>query len=333
MAKLNEIDVLNSMVLMLQAGISPQQACKSLAERIEDPKQAAKLDLVATIMDEEGQSFVEASEQAGMFLKYTELLKVGQRTGTLTNIMADIIESEEQIRNVGKKARSAFIYPVGLIIFSIFIGFGLSYILEQIVEALDFPQLRDAVPFQVARFMTDHRMAIFGLYSIAIFSFLYILVNNAHRIPKIRDFYNAMNIGQAFRLVALGISNSLSIQHSLYFASETLRGKWREIFESMGNEASNRSVGDIVDDIAEFMRVEHYLILKSRIDSGDTSKGFDTVGKSLIDEAILRLNALSPFAQMFATVVVGVQVILLMAPIYTMIIAFVTRLTSSSGGF
>ncbi|MBE0427624.1 MAG: type II secretion system F family protein [Nitrospirae bacterium] len=330
--KVSELSVLKSLYYMIASGISISDACSELAMRLKDRKMAEKLIIISGLMSKEGYTFSDAMEQVDMCRNYIFIIRIGEKTGNLIETLKDVISSIEEIDRVQKKVKSSLYYPVGVIIFSILVAFGLIIVLKKILEGLNFPGTEDMLAYKIGWFLVDNKIVIFAIYIAAVVFLGYVFKKNIDKIPMVKNIYANISIGQAFKMVSLGLTSGLSPSEAFSFAAHVVKGVWSDIFETFAMETRERNVYDVMEELEQYMQPESYIVLRSKIKSGDMSAGFNMIGREYMSSAIQRLDAFSPFVTMFAFLFVAMQIAVVMSPIWVIIISFMSKVTSMSGG-
>lgn len=316
----------------MASGISVPDASNELAMRMHDKKMAEKLMILADLISKEGFTFSDALEQVDMCRDYIFIIRIGEKTGNLLETMRDIISSIEEIEKVRKKVKSSLYYPIGVIVFSILVAFGLISVLKKILEGLNFPGTKEMIAYKIGWFLVNYKIPIFVVYIVVIVLLAYLFKKNVDKIPVVKNIYTQISIGQAFKMVFLGLNSGLSPSDSFSFAAQVVKRTWNNIFETIAAEAKERNMYDVMEEMEPYMQPESYIVLRSKIKSGDMGAGFNMIGKEYISSAIQKLDALSPFITMFAFLFVAVQIAVIMSPIWAIIISFMSKASSMPVG-
>lgn len=326
--KITDMQIMESILDLIAVGVSVQQAIRRLSLAIKDPEMADKLEVVADLIETEGYTLGDAMREANMAVKYTDILNVGQKTGNLERVMKEVIETQTAISTIIGKVKSSLYYPIAVVVFSILISYGITFVIEKIIISLSSPAVEKTIGFRTASFIVSHREAIVLSYIAVLAVLLYVAYKKIDKLPVIGKIYNAIILGQAFRMFSLGILSGLSTTKSFEFSAKMLRGRWREVFEVMGEEATGRTLSDMVDDLEELINPEDYLILKMKIEAGSIGEGFGNVGSRYISKAIRQLEGLSSLASIGATLLVAFQVVAMMSPIFMIISSFMDSVSN-----
>lgn len=324
---IREIDVLKSIYALLSAGISVQDAMVSIADKIRDAAMSEKLNIAAELVSRGGRTFSEALTEVGLLEKYTELLNIGQKTGNLREIIKEIIDIENQMYEVKRAVKKSITYPIIVGAVSILIGFGMSFMLQKIMGSLKFPGIDKTFAYQMGMFIVRWKIPLFAGWTAFLGASGYWISKNVDKVPGIREIYNSLALGQAFRTAGLAIVSGLSPSQAFAMAGTVVKGKWREIMEMMSTESLTRNVAEVFDEIEEYMSVENYLVIKVKLESGAMSEGFTTAGTNLLQAAMDKLSGLGSIVSVAATILVAGQIIAIMSPIYMVIMTFMDRVS------
>ncbi|MFI5295967.1 MAG: type II secretion system F family protein [Thermodesulfovibrionales bacterium] len=330
--KVNDLTVLKSLYYMMQSGISAHEGASELALKIRDAKMAERLRILSDLMSKEAYTFTQALEQVDICKDYLFLLQIGERTGNLLDTMRDVISSMESINGIRNKIKFSLYYPLGVIILSIVLGFFFVDILKKILLGLSFPGTEQLFAYKMGWFIVKYKVSLYLGYTAFLTVLGFVLLKNLHRIPVIKDLYNQLSIGQAFKVVSVGLNSGLSPSLSFSHAAQVVSGVWRSIFETVASEVAERSMLDVLDEIEQHLSAETYIILKAKIRSGAMSEGFGDVGKDYIKTATGKLDGLSPFVSAIAFMFVAVQIVLVMGPLWSLLISFMGQVGSVKGG-
>lgn len=326
-----ESSVLKSVYFMLSSGISAADASRELSSKIKDAKMSEKLFVISDLIVNEGYSFASAMEQVGMCLNYMPVLKVGEKTGRLNQILKDMLESIDDIEKIQKKVKSSLYYPVGVIFFSILVGYGLTIVLEKLLIGLAMPSTKSLPAYKFGWWIVRNKNFIFPCYISLIAGFGFMVFKNAHRVPVIKQVYNKMSIGQALKVTALAMSSGLPASKAFELASQTLRGYWRTTMETIAEEAEMKNIYEVIDEMEQNITPESFIVLKAKIRSGNTHEGLDMIGREQMQASIQKLEALAPFVNMFTFLFAATQVMMIMLPLYGVLISFMDKVTSKGG--
>jgi len=158
--KVGDITIMKSLHLLMVANISIQEALRRIADKLPDSEMADRLAVASDMVSREGRTLPEAMREVGLFEKYVDLIEIGQQTGNLNTVLKELIDMEEEIAAAKKKILSAVIYPLLVIGVSIAVGYGLTYVLASILNALKLPGIEKELSFKTGKFIVAHRIKI-----------------------------------------------------------------------------------------------------------------------------------------------------------------------------
>ena len=323
--KVSEIAIMKSLHLLMVANISIQEALRRVADKLPDSEMADRLSVASDMVSKEGRTLPEAMREVGLFEKYVDLIEIGQQTGNLNTVLKELIDMEEELAAAKKKIISGIIYPLVVTGVSIAVGYGLTFVLGNILNALKLPGIERELPYKMGQFIVANRSILFILYAGSAAGVIAVVAKNADRMPVIRNVYNSLVLGQAFRVVSLALMSGLSPASAFRRVAEFSQGVWTQIFWMVAEESVSRSFSEVIDEIEEYLPFESYLLLKVKIDTAIMSEGFAMIGTKMINDAISRFAVVGSFVNVFAFVFVAVQIVVLMSPVYTMLFTFIDR--------
>ncbi len=323
--KVRDITIMKSLHLLMVANISIQEALRRIAEKLPDSEMAERLAVASDMVSREGRTLPEAMREVGLFEKYVDLIEIGQQTGNLNTVLKELIDMEEELAAAKKKIISGIIYPLVVTGVSIAVGYGLTFVLGNILNALKLPGIERELPYKMGQFIVANRNILFILYAGGAAGIITVVAKNADRMPVIRNVYNSLVLGQAFKVVSLALMSGLSPASAFRRVAEFSQGVWTQIFRMVAEESVSRSFSEVIDEIEEYLPFESYLLLKVKIDTANMSEGFAMIGTKMINDAISRFAVAGSFVNVFAFLFVAVQIIVLMSPVYTMLFTFIDR--------
>jgi type IV pilus assembly protein PilC len=318
-----EIDILRSLLYMHDAGMSMHEIMHELSGSIKQKKLAAKLEVIDNLMVNEGYDFPSALESAGLFERYIPILRTGQKTGSLSNVIKEILATHDKIESIKGKVKTMTLYPVILMFVSIGLGFGISFVLEKVLTSLPQTDIQGTTAYEIATFIVHYRAAIFPLYAVGLAVVIWFIARNASRIPVVRTLFNAVTVGQCFKMISLCITSGLSLRETFDLTAMILsERKWRQVIEMLAVECQERDLYDLVEEVSDFISTTDLMIIRSNIKAGNMSHGFDFVGEKKIVDSYTMIERTSPLMQIGAYLFVGLQVVLVMSPLYALLIGY-----------
>ncbi len=327
--KVGDTTIMKSLHLLMVANVSIQEALRRIADKLPDSEMADRLAVASDMVSREGRTLPEAMREVGLFEKYVDLIEIGQQTGNLNTVLKELVDMEEEVAAAKKKIVSAVIYPLLVIGVSIAVGYGLTYVLANILNALKLPSIEKELSFKTGKFIVAHRNVLFLVYTAITGSAIALVFKKADKIPVIRNVYGSLVLGQAFKAVSLALMSGLSPSNAFRRVADFSQGVWMQIFHMVADESVTRSFSEVIDEIEEYLPFESYLLLKVKIDTANMSEGFAMIGTKMIDDAISKFSVIGSFVNVFAFAVVAIQIVVIMSPVYTMLFTFIDK--SASG--
>ena len=316
---------MKSLHILMEANISVQEALHRISGKLPDNEMADRLSVASDMVSKEGRTLPEALREIGMFEQYSDLIDIGQQTGNLNVVLRELISMEEEIAAAKKKIISAIVYPLMVVGISIAIGYGMTYVLETILNALKLPGIEKELSYVAGKFIVAHRNILFLGYAIFTASGIAFLLKKADRIPVIRGVYGSLILGQAFKVVSLALMSGLSPASAFRRIAGFSRGVWIEIFHMIADESLTQNFSEVIDEIEEYLPFESYLLLKVKIDTANMSEGFAMTGTRMINDAISKFAVIATFVNIMAFFFVAVQIIVITSPVYTLLFTFIDR--------
>ncbi|MHB8108840.1 MAG: type II secretion system F family protein [Syntrophorhabdaceae bacterium] len=323
--KISDITIMKSLHLLISANISIQEALRRISEKLPDNEMSERLSMASEMVSKEGRTLPEAMREVGLFAKYVDLIEIGQQTGNLNTLLKELIDMEEEIAAAKKKIISAMIYPLVVTCVSIAVGYGLTFVLGNILKALKLPGIENEFSYKMGKFIVSYRTIIFLSYTSLAGSVIAFTFKNADKMPVIRNVHSSLILGQAFKVVSLALMSGLSPATAFRRVADFSQGIWANIFQMVADESVSRNLSDVIDEIEEYLPFESYLLLKVKIDTANMSEGFAMIGTRMIHDAIAKFSIIGTFVNVFAFFFVALQVIVIMSPVYTMIFTFVDK--------
>jgi type II secretory pathway component PulF len=322
-AKLKDIDILRSVQLLIASGMSIASACFEIAERINDKVAAEKLITIGELVSNRGFLFSDALEHVELCKDHLPIVRVGEKSGQLNDILREVIASMEEMERIKKQVISSLVYPGIVIAFSLLVGIGLTFVLQMVLDALKLPGSDEIFAYQLGWFLVDNRWWLFFGYAGFVMLFVVVIYKNISRVPVLKNIYSQISIGKAFGLIGLSLRSRESIVQSFQYASQSVHGVWSDRFGFMSEDLRTRNTLDVIDEIEPYMPPEDYLILRTKIKSGDTWGGFSTIGKRQVENAMRKLTTLTPLANAVALFFAAGQIVVLMSPIALIMISYI----------
>lgn len=323
--KVSDTAIMKSLHLLIAANVSIQDALRRISEKLPDSEMAGRLAMASEMVSKEGRTLPEAMREMAIFEKYVDLIEIGQQTGNLNTLLKELIDMEEEIASAKKKIIGAIMYPLVVTFLSIAIGYGLTFVLGNILTALKLPGIEKEFSYKMGKFIATYRNMIFLAYTLSVAGMLATIFKNVDKMPVIRNVYSSLILGQAFKVVSLSLMSGLSPATAFQRVADFSEGVWNNIFHMIAYESISRNFSDVIDEIEEYLPFESYLLLKVKIDTANMAEGFAMIGSRMITDAIARFSLIGTFVNIFAFVFVAVQIAVIMSPVYTMLFTFIDK--------
>ena len=160
----------------------------------------------------------------------------------------------------------------------------------------------------------------------AIASAIYLIIKNLSVIPVLKGFFNAVILGQSFKMISLAIRSGLPTRESFELASNMMNERrWKSAFILISEEIQDRGFYDCINDLSGFISPTDMLIIKSTTKGGNIESGIDFVGEKKIENSYAMLESITPLIQIGAFFFVVIQIVAVMSPLYLMIFQFANK--------
>ncbi len=172
---------------MFSAGLTIEKAISDL-EKMERHKKFAKV--LRRISDDirKGFSLSEAMEQhPGVFSPlYVALVQAGEVSGTLHTVLTELSDYLEKIEDTQRKVKSAMVYPIFILIFLIFVTWGIFYYIipqfKQVYENFNAELPAPTVlAINISTFITGHLFISVLLFIAAIITLFLLYLTDRGR--------------------------------------------------------------------------------------------------------------------------------------------------------
>lgn len=172
---------------MFSAGLTIEKAISDL-EKMERHKKFAKV--LRRISDDirKGFSLSEAMEQhPGVFSPlYVALVQAGEVSGTLHTVLTELSDYLEKIEDTQRKVKSAMVYPIFILIFLIFVTWGIFYYIipqfKQVYENFNAELPAPTVlAINISTFITGHLFISILLFIAAIIALFLLYLTDRGR--------------------------------------------------------------------------------------------------------------------------------------------------------
>jgi type IV pilus assembly protein PilC len=246
----------SALSLLLECGLPLVKALNILAGRLENRTMArAAADMARTV--EEGRSFSDAATQHARFLpgQFIAMLRAGEKTGRLGDMLARIAESGERVLASRRKLITMFIYPfivviVALIVVAVVFGVlskGFDFFAQMDIK---IPWMMDTLlkigaVLRTTNFWVGLVLVLVGvpiLYAIASRFLVFRLLRDRFllRCPGIDHFVKEDLLANFGRVFSTMLHAGLPIQESVQAAHDTCRNEVGRLTFTRVQEAVRR---------------------------------------------------------------------------------------------
>lgn len=324
--------------IMLAGGVPLAKALESLKSQTKN-KEFQNIIEEVKVEITKGSSLSQAISKFPQLFSdfYQSIIKVGEETGRLEEVLKDIVFHMEREYELRAKIRGAMIYPAVIILFMIAIG---SLMLVMVVPRLQtfLKELEIEIPWTTKLFILMSNFLIknanFILFSLVILIFFFRLLLKISeikkeidkfllKIPFISNFVQTSNLTFFARNLSLLLKGGVSLPLALEISSKVVGNlQWRQaILEAREkiqkgvnlSEALNSSI--FPSTLIEMVKVGE--------ETGETAKVLEKLAQFYEDEmgrALKNLISLiEPLLMIIIGIVVGFFAIAMFQPMYTMI--------------
>lgn len=322
---LDKIFFTRNLYTMIEAGIALDQALKITAEQTENPRlKEACLDMFERVR--RGQSLSSSLENHQNYFSefFINLIRVGERGGTLHTVLAYLLEQQEQDYELRTKARSAMVYPI-IILSALFamVILMLIFVLPRVTGVL--LEYSVELPFTTrtligaSNFLTHWGWLFIPLLIIAIIA----IVKGLHtkrgqrwwsrfvlRVPYFKLLVTEFNLARFFRSMSALVHSGMSIDQALSL-SATVMGNLEYRANAESGVALVRRGAPFSDTLSA--RPDIYPLMASRMAAvGEKTGKLDhMLGRlaTFYEKSVLtRLGTLASTIEPFLLVIVGASV-------------------------
>lgn len=327
--------------LMMKAGTDLYRAIDILADDFD--KQSVKSFLVE-IKDSlvKGQPFYTAFARYPKFFSpvFVNMIKAGEASGTLADVLADLsvrLEEEDELR---KKIKGALIYPTILISLSflimlLLVSFALPRIAETFLSTQTEPPLFSKIVFTVGLFFGKYIYIILPLIGgMIVGGYLFFARSTighkyfdriVNKTPLIKDVILRASLQQFTSTLSALLKAGLPIITSLEITADAVRlPELRAAILRVAHEgvAKGKTLGEAFQNEAFFPRVVVNLISVSE-KTGNMEEMLDSLAKfykSEIESSIkILLSFIEPILLLVIGGIIGVIALAIIVPIYQLI--------------
>lgn len=333
---------------MLRAGLSLPEAVEILRQETTNKRTRKILsDISFQTMKGESLSTVLGNYKSDFDPVFLTMIKAGEESGTLDQSFDYLAKQLVASHDLSQKIISALMYPIVIIIAMLANGLVMMIFVLPMISGV-FSKMNIKLPLYTkilmsfGNFVGKNTLLVLVVFTIVILLSVTILLLGSTRrvilkligyIPPVRRLLNQIDVVRFSRTLSTLLKRGVPIITSLDVAADSL-GQ-----ESLKKQAKQFSVGvekgETLSSILVKNRGSFPLIMIQTIKAGEKTGSLDQVLQELaefyereVDYNLKRLTALlEPVLMLVIGVAVGVMVILVIAPIYSIIGGLQTSIT------
>ncbi|KTC65888.1 pilus assembly protein PilC [Legionella adelaidensis] len=313
------------MATMIEAGIPLIQAFDIVAKGQSNPRMK---DLIETIKKdvETGLTLAESLKKHPKFFNelFCNLVDAGEKSGSLEVMLDKIASYKEKIETIKKKIKKALTYPMAVIVIAFLVTAGLLIFVVPQFESLfagfgaDLPALTRGV-ITLSEFFQSYWYIIFGVFGIAIWSFVYARSHSpsfAHtvdryllRMPIIGTILEKAAIARFARTLSITFAAGLPLVEALKsVAGATGNILYAEATEKIREEVSNGQQMQLAMDNTKLFPNMVIQMIAIGEESGALEQMLSKVASYYEEEVDNAVDALSSLLEPMIMAILGVLV-------------------------
>jgi type IV pilus assembly protein PilC len=328
------------MAMMLRSGLPLPEALE-IIRRESKNKHMQKILADVSFQTRKGRSLssVLAQYKNDFDPVFLTIVTAGEQSGTLEKSFDYLAKQLLSSYEFSQKVKGSLMYPAVIIAAMIGEGFLMMFfILPRLSSVflslnMDLP-LATEVILKLGSFIGENTLLVLILAIIlaGIMAFLFIyprtrraITQSLGRLPAVRKMMNEIDIARFSRTLAILLKSGVPIIQSLDVSANSLaQPKWKEAAKTFSARvAKGESLADVLlDDKSKFP-----VVLAQAIRTGEETGSMDVVLEELaefyereVDYSLKRLTSLlEPVLMLLIGVAVGVMVILMVTPIYSIV--------------
>ncbi len=327
------------MAVMLKAGLSISESIDIISSETENKKMKLILQALSFELQEGSEISTVLSKYPEVFDQvFLALVKAGEQSGSLEKTFSYLSDQLYAVHRLNKKISGAMMYPMVIITAMFGVGFlMMTFVLPRLSQT--FLKMKIPLPLptrillETGKFIGDHVLLVMlgaGLL-IGLFMFLFgyhktrqFIMSRVANLPLIKNLFRQIDLARFTRTLAALLQSGVSIVSALQISSKTLSQydmqKMATQFEKGVSEG--KTIADVLSSGQK--RVFPSLMVQT-IKTGEKTGTLDTVLLDLSEyyEAELEdklkefTTILEPIIMLVIGVAVGAMVIMIIAPIYS----------------
>lgn len=236
--KIQHIDIFTlQLSSLIKAGVPVLRALTLISQQTEN-KALAKVTAELEKQIKDGKMLSEAMREYPRLFNnlYVNMVKAGEKSGTIDEVLQNLVEHRQKEEDVRQKVQSALAYPALIVIVGIATVFiMLTFFLPKLIGL--FEGMKQALPFSTRLLIEISRFMAGNWHWILIFLFLLAAVLARSKegskrkllfdslklyLPFIRRFVRDAEIARFARTLALLLKNGISVCEGLELATDVL---------------------------------------------------------------------------------------------------------------
>ncbi len=198
-SRLDKIFFTRHLQTLLESGIALDQALKISAEQMTNKKfKTVLVDIYNEVV--KGQNLHNALSRHTSYFSpfYINLIKVGERSGSLDDVLKHLLEQQEQDYELITKTRGAMIYPLVIITAAIVIvSLMLAFVIPNITSILTEYNVELPLQTKILIFLSD-TLYNYGILIALAFLLMIILLKKIIKTKKGREIWDGLKLNIPF---------------------------------------------------------------------------------------------------------------------------------------
>lgn len=323
--------------VLLKSGVPLDQALELMVEQTQGQLQKIVISLKDGI--KEGQSLAQGLEQYPKVFEniYVQLVKAGEATGKLDQILTRLVDFLEQREAIQKKVQGALRYPlIQLAVISLITIALLTFVVPSIADVFSQQNIQLPLPTRIlmgiSNFLTGHYILLISLLVLAALGYTawsntnsgaYTIDKIKLKLPIFKSFTREQAIVQFSRTLGMLMESGVNLSEALGIVVKIVDNKvlTKSLEEASDKIIKQGKIAQYLKDTGIFPPLAIYLINTGE-QSGQLGPMLITVAKTYEDELKERADSLTALLNplMLAVMggVVGFIILSIMSPILSL---------------
>jgi len=324
--------------VMLKAGLSISESIDIISSETENKKMKLILQALSFKLQEGGEVSMILAKYPEVFDPiFLALVKAGEQSGSLEKTFEYLSDQLYAVHRLNKKIQGAMMYPAVIISAMFGVGFlMMTFVLPRLSQT--FLKMKIPLPLptkillETGKFIGDNVLLVFLILGliIGLIAFLFgyhktrqFLVSRISNLPIIKNLFRQIDLARFTRTLATLLQSGVSIVSALQIASKTL--SQFDMQRVAAQFEKGVSEGKTIADVLSTNKKTFPSLMVQTIKTGEKTGTLDSVLMDLSDyyEAELEeklkefTTILEPIIMLVIGVAVGAMVIMIIAPIYS----------------